>query len=312
MPPLPKRDYVVTLDEHRRRLGRLAERRGVGRIKSFYDRAQEDVARKLSRTAGKGTFTAFVHRQTLAQLRQGQVQIARHMAGELGDLSEEAQVESLRGLSSTLGRLEQKFTGTRPVLPIDEAARFAGVIDKRRSSLLRMHDVSMANYGGALVGEMEEQLGLSLLEEETTMEAIDRVMGVAENEWWQAERIVRSETAWAYNSAHADGLEEASEELPDLMMRWSEHVDDETFEPLDKRVGVDSIALHGQLAEPGGVFTMPAETPDGEPVSESLVGQSWAFPPNRPNDRAVIQPWRPGWGIPGWIYRGGERQWINE
>jgi hypothetical protein len=68
-------------------------------------------------------------------------------------------------------------------------------------------------------------------------------------------------------------------------------------------VADDSLALHGQVAHPGGYFTMPID-PD---VEERFWGKRWMFPPNRPNDRAVLSPWRPGWGIPAWEFKGGRR-----
>lgn len=298
--------YGKVLDEHRRRLMRLSERRGVDRIKSLYDRAQSDLESKLARVAGRArqTFTGTTHGVMLAQVRQGQALIARNMAGEMNDISKETQVESLRGLTSDLSRLEKKFTGTEPVLPIDEASRFAGIIDARRTSLVRMHESSMARYGINLAGRMEDQMALSLATGETNGQAVERIVDTADVGWARGEMIVRTETAWAYNATHADGFKAAAEEMNDLMMRWVEHVDDDG-EPMDDRVGPDSIAMHGQLATPG----MPFRMPDDPEVDDSLQGGMWFHPPNRPNDRAVIAPWRPHWGIPGWEFRGTRKVW---
>lgn len=300
----PDPQFHRTLDTHRQRLAKIVENRGVGRIKRLYDRAQEELAAKLRRVtpARRDTFTAQQHRIVLGQVQQGQMLIAKHLAGEAGDISREAQVESLRGLSQQIGALEAEYTGADVVLPIDEAARFYGVVDRRRTSLLRQHEESMANYGAGLVGKVEEQLALSLATGETTDAAIDRVQDTAEGEWWQAERVVRTETAWAFNATHADGIAELASEVDDIYMRWVEHVTD-SGEPMDDRVGADSIAMHGQIARPGGMFIMP---PDMD-VSPSLWGKRWAFPPNRPNDRAVLSAWRPHWGGLAWEWKGGRK-----
>jgi hypothetical protein len=85
-----------------------------------------------------------------------------------------------------------------------------------------------------------------------------------------------------------------------LMQRWTELVDDATGRPLDNRVAADSLAMHGQVAPPGGSFLMPA-------AGGALAGQSWTHPPNRPNDRAVLTPWMPTWGVPAWQFRNGRR-----
>lgn len=304
-----KKLYVQVVEEHQARLARLAERRGVGRLKRVYEQSQAEVEAKLKKLvrAGKGnTFTAHNQRMVLAQLTEGQAYVARRMTGELGDAAKDAQSDTLHALYSDLNRLESKFSGSSVVLPIEDAARFRGVIDKRSTSLLKRHESSLNEYGARNVAKIEGALASSLLQGESQMQAIDRVVEVIDGEWWQGERIVRTELAWASNATQADGLHSVRETLTDMMMQWRELVNDAGL-PLDKRVGVDSLAMHGQLAIPGGSFQCPARAPDGEDVPDGLVGEEVQFPPNRPNDRATLAPWRPGWGIPGWRYVNGRR-----
>ena len=293
----------------------MVDRHGAPALKKVYDQAGRELDRKLrhlTRVGRSETMTAVQAYGLKAQVRQAQVALSQKMAGALGDVSKAAQTEALRGVSRDVSRLEQEFTGSELVLPIEEVSRFAGVIDRRVPSLMRMHQESMARYGVRAVGDFEDQLALSLASGETASEGVDRLMDVYDMEWWQGERIVRTEVAWAFNSTYADGLDEVSDEIPDLKKRWSEHVDDDTYEPYDDRVGTDSVAMHGQVTDTDGVFTMPATAPragaDGKTtVTESLVGLTWEYPPNRPNDRAVVVPWRPHWGIPGWVLRDGRR-----
>jgi hypothetical protein len=296
--------YHQILETHRTNLVRLSEHRGVDRLKKLYDRSQEELAEKLRRTApGRRTsFTAHQQRALLAQVQQGQAVIAARLAGEAGDISRDVQVESLRGLSTWLGRMEKHYGGADIDLPIDEAARFWGVIDRRRSSLLKQHATSMTRYGSHLVGKMEEELGLATMQGETVDGAIGRVMDTAQVEWWKAEQIVRTEWAWAYNATHYDGIEETAKEIEDLYSRWVEHVSD-SGQPLDDRVGADSLAMHGQVARPGELFVMPRDPR----VSPKMWGKTWQFPPDRPNDRAVLAAWRPHWGGFAYQMRGGRR-----
>jgi hypothetical protein len=305
---VPKKgSYNTVLNEHRKRLVRLSERRGVDRIKSLYDKAQSELESKIGRALGRPSqpFTAGVHKLMRAQVRQGQVEIASRMAEELGDVTKDTQVDALRSAAEDIAEIEDSFTGAEITLPTDEASRFWGVIDEGRSSLLKMHAKSMATYGAGMVAKMEEGLALSLATGETLGQAISRVQDTAEVSWVKGEQIVRTETAWAYNATHADAFEEFAEEMNDLMMRWTEFVDDDDFEPLDMRVGQDSIEMHGQLVKPGGVFRMPSDAD----VHESLLDGAWFHPPNRPNDRAVLAPWRPHWGVPGYTLRGGIKSW---
>jgi hypothetical protein len=120
---------------------------------------------------------------------------------------------------------------------------------------------------------------------------------------YQISRVGRTETAQAFAVGAMGETELARTVLPGLLNRWTELVDDVTGAPLDNRVGIDSMHLHGQVAQPGGLFFMPA----GAPVSPSLQGGAWTHPPNRPHDRAVLLPWTPGCGVPAWSYQTGTK-----
>lgn len=301
--------YGQVIREHHARLERIAEKRGVSRLKRVYDESQAEVAAKVKKlvSGGKGsTFEAHHKRLVLAQLTHGQAYVADRLAGELHDAAKDAQHDTLRALGRDISRLEDRYTGHAPVLPLEDVARFQGVVGTRDTSLLKRHESSMNEYGMRTVVKVEDELSKSLMQGESQSEAIDRVTDAIDGEWWQGERIVRTELAWATNASQADGIRAAREVLPDLMMQWRELVSDEG-EPLDDRVGEDSLALHGQLVVPGGLFTCPERAPDGQLVPDSLAMEEIAWPPNRPNDRATVAPWRADWGIPGWRFVNGRR-----
>jgi hypothetical protein len=286
----------------------------AGRLKKLYDTSQAAVESKLRKAmrAGRGeSFTAHQARIVLTQLRHGQAEIATHMAKAMKPALKKAQSGALHGLVKDVTRLHKKFTGAEITVPIEKASRFAGVIDQRETSLLAMNTSSMQRYGVHVVMALEDNLAQSLMTGSTPDDAIDAVMDTIGGEWWQGERIVRTELAWADNAAISDGLRDMSKDFPDIRQRWEEYCDADG-EPMDDRVGVDSIAMHGQVAAVGGLFTMPATSPFPDAkgktdVPKSLVGRSWEFPPNRPNDRSVMSPWMKRWGIPGWQYLGGRR-----
>ena len=315
--PLKLQDWQAVMADHARALDRLTGAAQMRRLKRLYDATVSDLERKLAAAlhtaiaAPGDTMTALQYRVLLAQARAGVGAMARRIAGEAGDISRQAAHEAVRGLARTMTRLESKFAGAPVTLPIEQSARFWGIVDERATSAMRLHETSMARYGTALVGDMEEGLGLSLATGESGIDAVDRIVGIADDNEWQAERIVRTETAWAFSGSTADGIEEAVIDLPDLMMRWDEHVSPGGV-PYDDRVSVDSLAMHGQVARPGGMFTCPPFAPDGTPVPGEgkpwgLAGKQFSFPPNRPQDRACVQPWRPHWGIPGWVWDGSQR-----
>jgi hypothetical protein len=307
-------DAVTT---HRAKLERIAIGSSVSKLKKVYDAAQETVLariRKATKTGKSATFGIHQSRIVLVQLKQGQALMAKRMTGDMKPLSKDAQELALKGLAEDVTKLHKHFTGAEISLPIEEASIFADVIEGREASLLAMHAESMNRYGANIVGKVQKQLALNLLQGDSPGDVYEAVADTIGGEWWQGERIVRTEMAYAFNATHADGIEESAKELPELRQRWEEHCDD-TGHPLDDRVGVDSIAMHGQVTDPGDEFTMPATAPfpdakGNTEVSPSLVGLSWDFPPNRPNDRAVLSPWMEDWDIPGWEYKGGKRVWL--
>lgn len=302
MPSSPSA-FKEASEEHIRRLNRLIDRGGAQRLKKLYEQALAELERKLARAVGRSSasFTVAQQRAMIVQIRQGMMTIAGQLGGGLSKATIETQKEALRSLIKDVRKLDKALGGAATPLPIEEASRFAGVLDKRKTSLMKLNKTSMAKYGASTVKAMEKQLSMSLAQGESQGAAIDRLMKTADIEWWRAERIVRTEQAWAYNATQMDALVESAEETNDLFLRWTELVDDATLSPLDNRVGKDSIALHGQLVKPGDLFYMP---PGPWP---SLIGKSWQHPPNRPNDRAVLQPWRPQWGAYGYFFKDGRK-----
>lgn len=295
--------------EHRRRLERLSQLGSVNELKDLFDAAQAELERKLMVLARKSgnKFTAHSYRMLLAQVRQSQLLLARQLVGGLDEVTRTAQVEGLRSLIQDINKLETHFTGAEVPLPIEEAGRFRGVIDGRRESLLRGSEKSVAKYTSKLVTQMEDDISLAMMTGDDMASAVGRVMNTAQNQWWQAERIVRTEVIGAYNAAQHDGIMETQSQIPDIMMRWTENVDDLSYTPLDDRVSEDSIAMHGQVAPAGGFFYFPNTMPGGGPLTPDIArftGQSWTFPPMRPNDRAALMPWRSHWGIPAWKWQG--------
>jgi hypothetical protein len=297
--------YQQLAEEHLRRLARVSERGSVARLRRLYQSALDEMerdVRRVSRGAMKDSFTAHHRRMILLQLRQGVRLMSQRLSLSTVDFAREAAADARGATFKNIVRLEQEFSGTTPVLPVEEAVRFiAAPTPGQTTSLLRdasghgllpgRVQTSMARYGARLVTAFEQDMSKSLLLGETVGQAIDRLRDTGNLEWWQAERIARTETAWAYAAATMEAAEAAREELPDLELRWTEYVSDSTGAPLDNRVAADSLALHGQLPA-HGVYTLP------------LDGRQYSHPPNRPNDRSVLQPWRPHWRVPAWRWNG--------
>lgn len=298
--------FDAAVQVHRAALDRLLDKRSLPGLKKFYEDAQAELARKLNRlmrTGRKDTMTAMQFKQLREQVRLAQAGIARQLSSGLRPVAQEAQGEGVRQVARTFVDLERHYTGATIILPLEEAATFRGLIEKRSPSLIRSIDSSFKRYGATITGDIEKELALSLATGETTAEAITRIEKAATIQWWRAERIVRTELAMAYNAGHVASTAELGDEFDDVYNRWCEYIDDATGQPLDDRVAVDSIVLHGQVARPDKSFVMPNDSR----IPAALWGKTFMHGPNRPNDRSVTMPWRPHWGTPAWEYRGGKK-----
>lgn len=165
--------------------------------------------------------------------------------------------------------------------------------------------------GDAVVGQLLGTLQRDGVHMAQALDALQDSFGAV---WYQVERFVRTEGAFAFNATCRDAVEALAGEIPGLAMRWTEYVDDATGARLDDRVADDSVLMHGQVCPAGGVFTFPDpdSAPAGLPLLHTstmtgLLGMSWRHPPNRPNDRATIAPWLPEYGVAGWALTNGRR-----
>jgi hypothetical protein len=284
----------------RRRLERLAERRGVVGARAASDPAPAVVwratRRALKAPGGKdGAVAAGVVR---GRVGAGQASVSTRMAGELDTVFRDAQVDSLRTLQRNLARLEG--TGATP---LDDPELFDRILRARAAELHGVPRQYLAHWAVEAQAAVDRAVSEGLRLGESPAQVMRRVEEALDGEWWKIERIVRTETAFAFNAVQDDAVRALSPHYPDMRKRWTELVDDATGKPLDNRVAADSMVLHGQVTRPGTEFEMPRD----QSVDPKTWGRRWAFPPNRPNDRAVITPWRPGWGIPAYELRGDRR-----
>lgn len=317
-------EITAVLREHRQRLERAIQRHGVAPLRKMYGQAMRQLEGRLAALVRRGdgdTFTAHMQRAMLTQVRDAQMRLSGKMAAELGEGVRDIQAIQLKALIRDVERLEKRYTGASVTIPVDQGAKFTAIVDRHRKTLLRTHQSSMRNYGARVVAGIEDELGLGLVTGLTPHKVVDAVMEQMDGEFWQAERIARTEGMYGANLANRDGIEAAAEVVPGLMMQWREYISDSGVS-LDSRVAdgttvngvkksADSSAMHLQVAEPGGVFTMPPSDPDGHPTPDNMAGKTWANPPNRPRDRSSVSPWSASWGIPGWRWA-GRRVWLVE
>lgn len=284
--------------------GRAAARRLLKTLEdadSALDRKLRSEARRFGRPDAR-----FTGAQAVAYRSQVGVMLA-YVRGRLGVISDaqsrRAVRESITQARRTLARLERRFTGVASPLPVRAAGSMTGVYRRVSPSLLRQNAASMDRYGTAMVRKFEQAISSGLMGGLTQDEMIasltgqggprrgdlrsvvgrdGRVRSVREripeglfvrHRYW-AERIVRTETAHAFNAGKLEMMFEQRNEVPDLKKK--------IIAVFDDRTAPDSIFVHGQVRALDETFL------DG-------AGRVYLRPPARPNDRETLIPWREAW-----------------
>jgi hypothetical protein len=287
--------FRVAVEERQHRLQAMTVRVGLMPLRRWYDLAFADVAERVRRQPSPHLtmpWVVLMLHAVMGQLARRARVVARDARYTVAVLGGRDTVE----LTAMAERASGRMAPSPPPGAIERTART--VTDEREPE----HDAAHARWLARVLDVLRIQIGLGILNGETGVDLGRRVDASAVIRWPGAETVAKTELPSVYNGTARRVVDILGGRL---WYQWQEHVINGL--PMDDRVGVDSLALHAQVAPPGGWFTQPPRAPDGQPVQPGLVGDQWQHPPNRPHDRATLVPWRYDWGIPGWIWRDGRR-----
>lgn len=264
-------------------------------MRDVYERSRAELEAKLRRIVRKGrgeSFTAHHLRMLLVQVQDALGTLQQGMARQLIDDGKKAGTLAGRHLLASVSEMEKQFTGLAPVLQTQQAAVFRGLLPKVDRSLLDRYKTSLQSYTQPVVRSIRDELATSVLLGETVDDAVDRIVaqgGIFEQQRWRAERIVRTETAYSYGVTKQKGMAEMKQrDFPDMQKKL--------IATFDSRTGKDSEELHGQVQDVDKPFIWKVRDARGN--VKKIV--RYMHPPNRPNDREVVIPWRPGWREDRW------------
>lgn len=286
-------------------------RRVAEALVMMLEEADRNLARRLWRIAQrnggpKATFSAASAMAYRSQIQLVTQYVQKRLLGMTEKQAAWAVRSSYKETTQLIADLESRFSGMTVPLRLREAAVMDPIISGSKSSLLAQHATSVDRYGRGMIGEFEKRMRVGLIEGKShyemtrdlvghggprgtvSMAAKEIAPGVVERvreesiseglfvryKYW-AHRIVRTETAHAYQQTKLDTYQEvAATHMPDMQKK--------ILAVLDNRTAPDSIAVHGQIRPIDGYFI------DG-------AGRQYQRPPARPNDRETIIPWRPHW-----------------
>lgn len=265
--------------------------------------ADKDLGKRLVKTANERG-SRFGDRFTDAKMlayREQIVYVTKYVEMSLTGMTHQKVMTAMKSGTTHTVRVfkayEKEYRGISELVRIDSQRVFENVGKKLTGSLLSRSKSSVERYGQAMIREFDLAMQRGLAQGLSQSEMITRLIktappklakylhdneprhfpdpktGYMKKRYW-AERIVRTETANAYNAANLASIEEMRNEEPNIKKK--------ILAVMDKRTALDSVYVHGQVRDVDGLFH------DG-------AGREYLRPPARPNDRETIIPWHDGW-----------------
>ena len=274
MPFFEDVDGTGIIEHHIKEVLRLEDDQQSIILKRYKDIRLELVDR-LSK-APRGSFTAQHLRGVLGQVQGAIVAMTKHLNGAMVEGSQIAALKGVNHLIKEINLFDKKFAGA--ITPIDLNA--ALIAQDTAKLLVTRYKTNLDAYGSNLLAQVSNGLFSAAIGETSYEEIIGRVSHFFNAEEWKLRRIVRTELHGIYNRGKLAGLQELDDEGEEFLRTL--------MHPMDARTGDDSkfAATQGLVAKMG------------EPFHYVWDGKHRVFftPPDRPNDRAVMVPYRKEWG----------------
>ena len=157
--------------------------------------------------------------------------------------------------------------------------------------LINTFDESIKLWSAETRSQVSQAITQATVARKTGYEVVNNLSTFIKAKRWKLQRIFRTENHRIYNAAKLLTYRQfQKKDFPDMMKRL--------FHPMDHRTADDSKQLKQlnpvvPLGKPF-VFTYRRVLKNGEIKEDKRV---FMFPPDRPNDRATIIPWRKSWKI---------------
>lgn len=277
------------LERHLKQLAKRIQSKGVYPLRRMYRAARNLLAGQLLSVTDPSTPTSLQLNAMLQQIDRAITFLGGDVSRFLNAASRGVIDLGILQTSQELKKLKKFYTGTEPVVDLDVPAVFAGLEDEVNSSLLRRHRLTSRTWAVSTISSMEHALSAAALagaDTTTLIREVSKAGGIMDGERYRAERIVRTEMAYAHNAAKHRAMQETAQETGERMYR-------KLLETFDDRTGDDSFVLHGQVVPVDEPFTWRHKR------GGQWVTAKYMFPPNRPNDRAVVIPWDLEWEAEG-------------
>lgn len=245
------------------------------RMIKLYKQARKDLTIKLL-MAQDNTYSQAKLEQAIREIDTMLIFLKERIRNEARDsydlINEQAAEDSARELNA----LEKRFNGINNLVNVD--AIVAAV--EPETFLFNNYESSLDAYDAKMRSLFENQLAQGLIQQKSWTQVVSDLEMVVDQEEWVLARLVRTELHSLYGSSKLRGFQQIKTEyVPDLKKTL--------YHPLDARTGEDSL----QLIKENLIVDLD------KPFVYTFNGKKRVFmaPPERPNDRAILIPYRNSW-----------------
>lgn len=228
-------------------------------------------------SAREGTFTEQHLRATLVQVDQYLQALNTRLKEGMGESAGILGERGVEDLITEIERFSKKFDGDTVPINLDAAM----IAQESNNLLVNQYDASIDAYTEGVRQQITQGLTESVLSQDNLSRVVQKLGQFVGAEEWKVLRLARTELHNVYGKAKLNGMLDIQEQvLPDLKKTL--------IHPMDKRTGDDSkyVAKKGLVADLD------------EPFRYNWKGKERVFmtPPDRPNDRSILVPYREAWG----------------
>jgi hypothetical protein len=237
-----------------------------------YKRAFAMIKNQLLMTEDN-TFTEAKLQVMLRQLEVGIQALEANIRNDLESSYNFLTEQGLEDAVKEVNTLEKKFNGVNQLVPLDSIIASTSP----NTYLFNNYTSSIQSYNQDLRSGMQNVLTQGLIQRKTLSQVVNDLEVFMRSDTWKIQRIVRTELHQIYNVSKMSGMGEIKKQfVPDLKKTL--------IHPMDERTAEDSK----ELAMKNPIIDID------KPFVQNYNGKEIVFmaPPNRPNDRAILVPYR--------------------
>lgn len=271
-------DQLGIIERHIRRVTGLEMEQARNMMRE-YTAARKSLTQQLL-AADSGSFTEAKLANTLAQVETALTALNARLEDEIAFGSDTMVEQSAEDAAKEVSRFEKEFRGVSLDIPVSSVL---SSLD-RENLLFNRYESSVKSYNEGLRDSIQRELTQAVIQRTSYLQAVQKIGDLLPHFRspiaWQVQRLVRTELHGIYNVSKMDSFRKVRDDFAPDLKKTLVH-------PRDGRTSEDSIAL----AKENPIVDID------KPFKFKWKGKERVFmaPPDRPNDRAILVPYRQDW-----------------